>query len=76
MSAVMPPRPPIVIRPAGPGKVVIAGAPRRALDLLALDRECDPAGRGWIVAEVAADVVVEWAREHGRMVERYAGVRR
>jgi hypothetical protein len=76
MTAPMPPQPPITIRPAGPGQVVIAGAPRRALDLLALDRTWSPALGGWVVAEVAADVVVEWARAHGRAVEITAEVAR
>lgn len=70
----MTPRPPIVIRPGAPGRVVVRGCPRSALSLLVLDRTWDPVRNGWSVSELAVDVVADWAARNGRSLEVYREV--
>jgi hypothetical protein len=61
--------PPITIIAVGRGQVLVRGAPRRAFDLLAVDREWDSVRAGWLLPALAVDVVLDWAGAHGRAVE-------
>jgi hypothetical protein len=66
-----PPLPPVTIRPAGPGQVLVRRLGRRTLDAAgATERSWDPVRVGWLLPEAAAAPVVDWCRSHGRAVER------
>jgi hypothetical protein len=54
-----------VITPHSPGRVLVRGAPRRALDLFAVDRVWDADRAGWLVAEDAPNMIGVWARSSG-----------
>jgi hypothetical protein len=72
-----PPLPPVTIRPAGPGHVLVRGIGRRTLDAAGVtDRSWDPIRVGWLLPEAAAEAVVAWCRSHGRAAERTEEVQR
>jgi hypothetical protein len=64
-----PPKPPVVIVPAGPGQACARGLPPNALDTLGAGRNWDAERGGWLVPAAAAEAIVAWARRNGRGVE-------
>jgi hypothetical protein len=74
----MTPRPPITVRPAGAGRVLVAGAPRTALVTVADGTvlRWDPARSGWLLPAEHVPALLDWARRAGRSVEITEEVRR
>jgi hypothetical protein len=74
----MTPRPPVTVRRAGGGQVLVAGAPRTALQTVVdgTGLRWDAQRRGWLLPAEHAAAVVDWARRAGRGVEITEEVRR
>ena len=59
----MTPRPPVTVRPAGPGRVLVAGAPRSALQTISSGHRLrwDAERCGWLLPAEQVAAVVDWA---------------